>query len=121
MNNTVHRIARGLGWFSIILGLGELLGGEQLDDAFGTRDRRNLYRVFGLREIAVGIGILAKAKPTAPWLWARVAGDAFDLAALGESTRLKTADRENLAIAIAAVAGVTALDVYCACQLSKES
>ncbi len=116
---TVHKLARGLGWFSIILGLGELAGGEQMDETFGTRDRRNLYRVFGLREIAVGIGALVAKYPT-PWIWGRVAGDALDLAALGESLRLKTVDRQNLAIAIAAVAGVTALDVFCALKLSEE-
>ena len=113
-----HRLARALGWFSVGLGLTELLGGEQLDETFGTRDRRNLFRAFGLRELITGVGILLPGRPTAPWLWARVAGDVLDLAALGESTRLKRARRDNLAAAIIAVTGVTAVDVFCAWQLT---
>lgn len=116
----VHKIARGLGWFSILLGLGEVLGGEQMDETFGTRNRRNLFRAFGLREIAAGLGILLSRRPTAPWLWARVAGDVLDLGALGESMRLPRAKRDNLAWAIVAVVGVTALDVFCAWKLGEQ-
>ena len=116
----VHQIARGLGWFSVLLGLGELLGGPEMDEAFGTGNRRNLFRAFGLREIAAGLGILLSRKPTAPWLWARVAGDVLDLGALGESMRLPRARRDNLLWAIAAVVGVTALDVFCAWRLGQQ-
>ncbi len=118
---TVHQIARGLGWFSIALGLGEVFGGRQLDKTLGTANRRNVFRLFGAREIITGLGVLSGTRPKASWLWARVAGDALDLTALGESLRLKTADRKNLLVAIAAVAGVTALDVFCASALDREA
>ena len=41
-----------------------------------------LTRACGLREIGTGIGILTSKDPS-PWLWARVAGDALDIAAVG--------------------------------------
>lgn len=116
----VPQIARGLGWFSIVLGLTEVLGGRQMEGAFGRRNRRNLFRAFGLREIAAGLGILLPRRPTAPWLWARVGGDLLDLGALGQGLRLPRARRDNLAWATLAVAAVTALDVFCAWRLRAE-
>ncbi|HVJ10387.1 MAG TPA: hypothetical protein VNC62_02335, partial [Burkholderiales bacterium] len=61
----------------------------------------------GVREIATGIGILISWK-RAPWMWGRVAGDAIDIA----SSRHRAA--------LAALAGVTALDIATATQLSRE-
>ena len=54
--------------------------------SLGMEHRTPLFRLFGLREILVGFGILAK--PTSPaLLWARVGGDALDLAALAAGLR----------------------------------
>ena len=118
--NTVYRIARALGWFSIGLGLTELFGAHSLDQFLGTDHREKTLRFFGLREIAAGVGILSRAKPGPVWLWARVAGDALDLGALGVALDSDDTRRENVVIATAAVVGVTALDVYCACKLTQE-
>ena len=54
------------------------------------------------------------------WVWARVAGDALDLGALGAALDTDETHRRNVAIASAAVVGVTALDVYCAVKLTQE-
>ncbi|HET6229289.1 MAG TPA: hypothetical protein VFE05_04360 [Longimicrobiaceae bacterium] len=109
-------LARGLGWFSIGLGLAEVLAPDQLCEALGMEGKESLIRFYGLRELAAGVGILSGRKP-AGWLWARVAGDALDLATLAAA--LDDNDkRGNVAGAIAAVAGVTLLDVICARQLS---
>lgn len=105
-----HSIAVGLGWLSIGLGIAELVLAPAMARAFGMRGQSGLIRLYGLREIANGIGLLA-AKDKAPWLWGRVAGDALDIATLGsyvDGNRRK----ENVALALGAVAGVTALDVY---------
>src|SRR5262249_34459407 len=77
-----HRLAKGLGWFSIGLGLAELLTPEGLGKVIGVRDHETLLRVIGTREIASGIGILTQQHPTGG-LWSRVAGDAMDLTLLG--------------------------------------
>src|SRR5947209_10102577 len=74
------KLARGLGWFSIGLGLAEVLAPHAMADLTGVRSPA-LLRAYGLREIICGIGILGSARP-AGWLWGRVAGDALDLATL---------------------------------------
>ena len=99
--------ARGLGWFSIGLGVAEMVMPRLLGHALGMPRSGGLLFLYGLREIATGVGIL-KAKNQTPWLWGRVAGDAMDLATLMAHTRSNNALKPG--IGIAAVAGVTALD-----------
>jgi len=120
MKHDVSRqLARGLGWFSLGLGLAELLIPGKFARALNMRGEENLLRFYGIREITAGIGILASSQPR-PWMWARVAGDALDLATL--AARLHDAlphEQRNLAIAIGAVAGVTAADIACAQGLAQ--
>lgn len=111
-------LARGLGWFSIVLGATEMLAPHVLTRALGMEGRETLIRAYGVRELAAGIGILSSHNP-APWMWGRVAGDALDLATLTAS--LRNNDRkEKVGIAMAAVAGVTTLDMLCAQALSDQ-
>ena len=114
---TVRRIAYGLGWFSVALGLAELLDSRDLERFLGIANREGTFRFFGLRELAAGIGILSSSGPHANWLWARVAGDVLDLGALGAALESKHSNKNNVTVAIASVAGITALDVYCAAKL----
>jgi uncharacterized membrane protein len=79
-----------------------------------------LLRLFGLREMASGVGILTQHRP-APWMWGRVGGDALDLACLGAALTSDEAKPGRIAAAMAAVAGVTALDVLCSQQLSQST
>jgi hypothetical protein len=79
-----------------------------------------LVQAYGAREIATGIGILASDDPT-PWVWGRVAGDGLDVATLVTGLGEDNPQRGNVALALAAVAGATALDLYCAQTLSSES
>ncbi len=113
-----EQIAKGLGFFSIGLGLAELVGPRWLGRTIGAgRDHRRAMQVFGLREIAVGAAILASPRP-ARGLWARVAGDVLDLSALLLMIR-GSLRRGRVAGALGAVAGVTALDVYAARRMSR--
>lgn len=111
-------LARGLGWFSIGLGVVELLCARRLASAMGLAGRGGLVRACGVREIATGVGLLAtRRRDPAPWLWGRVAGDAVDLALL--SRGLPGHGRPALAtVALATVAAATALDVACARRLT---
>ncbi|WP_243375590.1 cyclase dehydrase [Microvirga solisilvae] len=113
-------LARGLGLFSIAFGIAEVAAPRAMARALGMKGQEGLIAGYGLREIATGIGILASKDPT-PWIWGRVAGDALDLATLATALEGKNPKKENVGIAMAAVAGVTALDVYCAQTLSRES
>jgi uncharacterized membrane protein len=113
------RLARGLGWFSIGLGLAELVATDATARLVGLPDRgghRRVLRAFGARELASGLGILANPGSSG-WVWSRVAGDAMDLLFLGRALDEKGADRPRLLAAMGAVAGVAALDAYCASRL----
>jgi uncharacterized membrane protein len=112
------RLAYGLGWFSVGLGLAEVLAPKRVARIAGVKDRRNVIRAMGVRELTSGIGILATRRP-AGWLLSRVGGDAVDLSLLGAHLTPGNHRRRRTAIATAAVAGVTALDVICSERLSR--
>lgn len=113
------KIAHGLGWFSIALGALELLGTRELTRSLGMRGNETLVQLYGLREIATGIGILMSRDPT-PWIWARVLGDALDTGTLAAHLNDENPEEANVAVALGNVAAVTALDIYCANRLSAD-
>jgi uncharacterized membrane protein len=113
------QVAKALGWFSIGLGLAELIAPKRMAKATGLNKGASMMPLLGLREIASGIGILANQKP-AGWVWSRVAGDAMDLAVLGAGFKSRQSDPTRLAIATAMVAGVTVADILCGKQLCEE-
>lgn len=119
-DTTTDTLARGLGLFSIALGIAEIVAPRALARSLGMDGHERLIAAYGMREIATGIGILAAKDPT-PWIWGRVAGDAVDLATLATGLEGNNPKKANVGIALAAVAGVTALDAYCARTLSSES
>ncbi|MEH3148184.1 MAG: cyclase dehydrase [Methylobacterium frigidaeris] len=113
------RLARGLGWFSIGLGLAELLAPRALCRAIGMEGRETLVQAYGVREVATGIAILASHDPT-PWIWGRVGGDALDLATLATGFEHDNPRIGGLTLATAAVVGVTVADVVCAQGLAAD-
>jgi hypothetical protein len=117
-----YRLAQGLGVFSILLGLFELICGRWLSRRLGLTGEHRLVRLYGGREILTGIAILASKDPT-PWVWGRVAGDALDIGTLAYGYTRDPGDVSGVstATALVAVAGATAADVYCAGKLSSES
>ena len=119
LTENTQRLARGLGWFSIGLGVTELFAPQFIASISGVPKKHTaLIRLYGLREIAAGVGIFAQKRP-AESMWSRVAGDALDLASLGAVLTSPDAKRGRIAFATAAVLGVTALDLVCAQQLSR--
>ncbi len=118
--SSTDTMARALGLFSIGLGLMQTMAPRALTRALGMQGQETLVLFYGLREIATGIGLLA-AKDPAPWVWGRVAGDALDLATLAPHWNGDNHKRGNVGAALGLVAGVTALDLMCARQLSAQS
>ncbi len=104
-----NRTAQGLAWFSLGLGLAEFLAPEAVAKLSGVPHPR-LLRLSGLREMACGLGIITSPRP-AGWLWGRVAGDMMDLATLTSALLEADGRRGRVLASLAAVAGVTALDV----------
>lgn len=116
-----ERLAAGLGWFSIGLGVAELVAPGAVARGIGLKGRGpalTLTRLCGLRELAAGVGILSQRRPAA-WMWSRLAGDVMDLALLAAGFAGRRTDRSRLAAATAVVAGVTVVDALCAQQLSQ--
>jgi uncharacterized membrane protein len=124
-HNGYQRLANGLGWFSIGLGLAEVAAPGFVADLVGISDdgrTKNVIRspLYGMRELAAGAGILTQAQPSA-WLWGRVAGDVFDLGTLAIAMSSDRNDRTKVGVGMAAVAGVMVLDVLCARKLSQST
>jgi uncharacterized membrane protein len=114
------KLARALGWFSIGLGLVQIAAPGWVARLVGVRDddgNRTLLRAVGGRELGAGAALLTRPQP-AGWLWARVGGDAMDLGLLGAALRSEDAERNRVAAATAAIAGITAVDLLAATRLS---
>jgi len=110
------RLARGLGWFGIVFGLAEFLMPAKMCRLLALSGRTRILRLFGLRELATGIGILSQSR-RAPWLWARVAGDVLDL--LLFSTAFRKGSRLRALMNLMVVAAIAALDVRCGSKLKR--
>lgn len=117
--SSFDRLAKTLGYFSIALGMTELLAPRAVCRAAGIDGHEALIRGYGAREIATGVAILMSHDAT-PWIWGRVAGDAADVATVLAASQNNRGGRENTALALATLLGVTALDIYCAKGLSAE-
>jgi uncharacterized membrane protein len=117
------RILPGLTWFSLALGVGQLVAPGALAQLIGLRDSpdtRLAMRLIGLRELVAGAGLLSGAS-TPAWLGARTGGDLMDLGMLSSALGSKGVNRARLYKAMAAVAGVTALDIYGAMKAHRDT
>jgi hypothetical protein len=134
------KLARFLGWFSLGLGVPQVLMPGRVARAIGVRDDRDArfwMRLVGLREHAAAAGILGRRRPVG-WLSARAAGDVMDLALLAVALTRKEPDRplwrlargradedrpdrRRIGIAMGAVGGVLAVDALAAVSLTRRS
>ena len=60
-------LACGLGFFSIGLGIAELVAPRVIASLAGARVSPSVIRLYGMREIATGVGLLMAWK-RGPWL-----------------------------------------------------
>ena len=112
--------AKGLGIFSIGLGLAEIFASRELARLIGVKNRPAVFAALGAREILSGIGILAQRRP-AGWLWSRVAGDIMDLSLLGVAFTDRGNDQQRIEAAAGAVGGVMIGDIVSALQNSRDT
>jgi hypothetical protein len=107
-----------LGQNALGLGLWGLLAPKGVNRFLGLKGTPQTTQVlFGAREMATGMALFSD--PTkASALWARVAGDVFDIAVLRGLTRPSNPKRGNARLALGVVLAVTALDVIAAVRMS---
>ena len=114
-NTQAQSMARALGWFSIALGVAELVAPGSIKRNVGTPGPKGVVQGYGVREIVSGIAILASPKPVS-MVWSRVAGDLLDIAtlvpALGNDRRASGAAEGAMMF----VAAAAAMDLYVALQ-----
>jgi hypothetical protein len=131
-------VADFLGWFSLGLGVPQVLMPRRVARSIGVRDdgkTRSWMRVVGVREHAAAAGILTTRQP-AGWLGGRVAGDVMDLALLAIALRREDRgrrrpwgfgsarpeqDRRRIRMAIGAVGGVLVADALATAALARGS
>jgi hypothetical protein len=111
------RVARNLGWFSLGLGALEIFAPGSITRALGVRSMAPLVCAYGAREIASGSLLLSADKKAG--LWSRVAGDGVNIATLIPGLHRFNPKRGNAKLAMAAVLGLTLLDLYAAAALSN--
>lgn len=102
------RLGRALGWFSLGLGLAQLIAPRRIARALGMQGREALVCSYGAREVAAGMMALSPDRTLG--LWGRLAGDGLDLATLMAAYRPNNPKRDNVGLAIGLVVGVTVLD-----------
>jgi hypothetical protein len=105
------RLAHALGWFSIALGLTELLAARRMASVLGMEGKETLVRAYGAREIAAGVMSLSMSPR--PGIAGRVVGDVLDAATLLTARSADNPRKKNLDFALAAVIGAAILDVIC--------
>lgn len=116
MDRTDMKLAKGLAWFSIGLGLTEIVAPRWLGRKIGVGERSGLLRAMGIREVLTGIEVL---RNPVVGLWGRVAGDVVDLSLLGKALTSDDSDRNRAAVATGAVLGVGLLDLVSALRVQR--
>lgn len=113
------QLSFALGQNAIGLGLWGLLAPKGVNRFLGlTNSPQTTQLLFGAREMATGMALFSD--PTkAGALWARVAGDAFDIAVLSKLTGRDRPKSGNARLALGVVLAVTALDLIAAVRMSN--
>ena len=111
------QVAKGLGVFSLGLGLVEMVAPGRMARGLGLPVSPAVVGLFGMREVGAGMAVLTRPDSPGP-VWARVGGDVLDLAVLALA-RGGHRRHERARLATAAVLGVTLVDVLCAAALTR--
>lgn len=114
------QLTTALAWFSIGLGLAQLLMPRTVAKLSGLPAGPAIMRVLGARDMTLAFGLINSRNAPA-WQWARVAGDAMDLVALGIAARTDPARKPRLAKTALLLAGMAALDVIAGNRVTRAS
>lgn len=113
------QISMILGQNALGLGLWGTLAPHSVNRFLGIRASATTTRaLFGARELATGM-ILAADPTKSSALWARVAGDVFDILVLRRLSRRDNPKRRNARLAMGVVLAITALDFVAAVRMTN--
>jgi hypothetical protein len=108
-----------LGQNAIGLGLWGLFAPKGVNRLLGLQCAPQTTQVlFGARELATGMALFSDPTRSSA-LWARVAGDAFDIAVLRKLTRRDNPKHGAARMALGVVLAVTALDLVAAVRMTN--
>lgn len=115
-------IGRFVGTASLSFGVTDILLGNMFGRGIGAGEAKGglLFRTVGLREVATGAAGLAWPTSSVP-IWTRFGADLADMAALGRIISRPNPKRGMAALALAIVAGVTAMDLVCARAIDRKN
>ena len=105
-----YKLARGIGWLSVVVGLQLVVAPKIGTRNFGMGERPTLGRIMGARDLVVGAGLL-RGKDTKAWLVARGINDAVDAATIlgGAALGIFPRDRAPVGLAVATSLSVASL------------
>ena len=103
------KLARAIGWFSIGLGLVQMVSPRTVTRHFGMTGSEGLMRVCGAREI--GSGVLSLSIDKEAGLLARLVGDAMDAAMLVSAHHPFNPRQHAVSRGLLVVGGIALLDV----------
>jgi hypothetical protein len=115
------KLADGLGWASVALGVPMLIAPTRFPRWIGIKSDRKavaLTAFVGVRELSATFTINGM-RHRRIGAWARVGGDTMDLFLLGRSFLTRRQNTPRLLGAIGFVAGIYAADIYTGIQLSR--
>jgi len=115
INDAGRRMARALGWFSLALGIAELVAPRKIKQGVGLVGPEAVLQAYGVREIGTGLAILGSERPVG-MVWGRVIGDLLDLATAAPVLRPGNPRRAAGAASFGFLLLATALDVAVAMQ-----
>jgi uncharacterized membrane protein len=124
MDDQAHKLATGLGWASLGLGIPQTLAPGRFARFIGVEDDAKTRMIIvgpcGLRENAAAAGLLTLGdKGRAAFVWSRVAGDVLDIVMLVRALRGRSRRPARTAGALGAVLGITAVDVYTGVRFAR--
>lgn len=120
-SNGSDRMSRAIGWSSLGIGTAQLAAPSAIAGAIGLLPGTRVAaatRVMGLANLAIGTGIIMRPQ-LGSRMWARFAGDALGLGLLVWALRGERASGRRLAGALAASAGLLAIDALAARRLKR--
>jgi uncharacterized membrane protein len=116
-----RRLGKGLGWFSLGLGVPLLIMPRSVGRLIGVGDgpiARVLLRFVGARELLSAYGILRRPDQRA-WLWSRVGGDSMDLMLLS-GAMAGGGHARRVGVTMGAVSAAAALDGIAVARMSGD-